>query len=114
MNVGVLQGGKGELSGATAAAETQRTAAQAEQRSKALRRRCAHHHAHPTPPDSASTLLSPCCSNDPAVKGAPSGFTFKVREVKVAAGAGENLEGAEGATWAFWKAGQHSLGCAGS
>ena len=27
-------------------------------------------------------------SNDPAAKGAPSGFAFQVREVKVAAGAG--------------------------
>jgi formyltetrahydrofolate synthetase len=27
-------------------------------------------------------------SNDPAAKGAPSGFTFKVRELRVAAGAG--------------------------
>ncbi len=34
----------------------------------------------PTPP--------PPCSNDPAAKGAPSGFTFKVRELRVAAGAG--------------------------
>ncbi len=28
------------------------------------------------------------CSNDPAAKGAPSGFAFNVREVRVAAGAG--------------------------
>ena len=40
---------------------------------------------HPTP---APALPPLPCSNDPAAKGAPSGFTFSVREVRVAAGAG--------------------------
>jgi formyltetrahydrofolate synthetase len=37
---------------------------------------------------SLSCLPTLPCSNDPAAKGAPSGFTFSVREVRVAAGAG--------------------------
>lgn len=40
------------------------------------------------PPNSQPITIGPCRSNDPAAKGAPSGFTFKVRELKVAAGAG--------------------------
>jgi hypothetical protein len=29
-----------------------------------------------------------CCSHDPTAKGAPSGFTFRVRELRASAGAG--------------------------
>ena len=39
---------------------------------------------HPIP----SLPICPAHSNDSAAKGAPSGFTFNVRELRVAAGAG--------------------------
>lgn len=45
---------------------------------------CCTSAAQPTP----GLLPAPPNSNDPAAKGAPSGFTFKVRELRVAAGAG--------------------------